>query len=112
MRKYNLRHIMEKAWQLFRKNREKGLRFGECLHRSWLSEKAKEENARRIERAKVAAGIGEEVNTWANWKALGHEVVHGAKALFSTELIWGSRGDGATYNAVFFGKSQTRPIEA
>ena len=57
----------------------------------------------RIETAKKAANITEPVNTWARWKELGFEVVHGSKALFSTVLIWGSRGDGATYKVSFFG---------
>lgn len=52
----------------------------------------------------------EPVNTWARWKELGFEVIHGSKALFSTALIWGSRGDGATYKASFFGESQVQPI--
>lgn len=108
--RYDLKWIMTRAWKNFRKVR--GITFAESLHRAWISAKAQNENARRIEMARSAAGISEETNTWANWKALGHEVVHGAKALFSTELIWGSRGDGATYNAAFFGRSQTRPIEA
>ena len=83
--KYNLQKIMLKAWANFRKY--KGLSFGECLHRAWLSAKA------------------EETNTWAEWKRLGYEVVHGCKALFNASLIWGSRGDGKTYTASFFGRS-------
>ena len=35
--KFNLRKIMLKAWELYRKGR---LTFAECLHRSWLSAKA------------------------------------------------------------------------
>ncbi|MBP3468158.1 MAG: hypothetical protein J6K26_01405 [Lachnospiraceae bacterium] len=41
----------------------------------------------------------------AAWKQLGYEVIHGSKALFGAELIWGSRGDGAIYKARFFGRS-------
>ena len=55
MKKYNLRRIMMKAWQNYRKN--EGLTFGECLHRAWLSAKAEEVNAKRIADAKAAAGI-------------------------------------------------------
>jgi hypothetical protein len=54
--------------------------------------------------------VAEEVNTWAGWKALGFEVIHGMKALFGCELIWGSRGDGATYKARFFAASQVQPV--
>lgn len=107
--KYNLSHIMTKAWKIFRKFTE--LSFGECLHRAWLSAKAEEINAKRVEAAKVAAGISEETNTWSRWKELGYEVIHGSKALFGVDLIWGSRGDGATYKARFFGMSQVQAVE-
>ena len=103
MKKYDLSHIMTKAWKIFRKAK---VTFAEALHRSWLSAKAEEINQKRIERARQAAGVTEEVNTWSGWKALGYEVVHGARSLFGTELIWGSKGDGATYKARFFGRSQ------
>jgi hypothetical protein len=56
----------------------------------------------------VAAGIEEEINTWNGWKQIGYEVIHGCKALFGVELIWGSRGDGRTYKARFFGRSQVQ----
>ena len=103
MKKYDLRRIMTRAWELFRKL---GISFSEALHRSWLSEKAKPENAARIELAKAAAGITEEVMTWAAWRELGWTVKHGSKALFQCELIHGSKGEGAIYRASFFGKSQ------
>lgn len=92
MKKFNLQEIMLRAWKNYRKF--KNLSFGECLHRSWISAKAEEVNARRIEDAKKAAGVEEETNTWNVWKQAGYEVVHGSKALFGTELIWGSKGDG------------------
>lgn len=106
--KYNLSKIMLKAWKIYRKT--KGISFGESLHRAWLSAKAEEINAKRIETAKQAAGITEEINTFAKWKDLGYKVKHGASALFVCSLIWGSRGDGATYKASFFGKSQVEAI--
>ena len=106
--KYNLSKIMLKAWKIYRKT--KGISFGESLHRAWLSAKAEEINAKRIETAKQAAGITEEINTFAKWKELGYKVKHGASALFGCSLIWGSRGDGATYKASFFGKSQVEAI--
>ena len=107
--KYNLRAIMLRAWKIFRKG---GLSFSESLHRAWISEKALGENAQRIEAAKAAAGITEECRTWAGWKEEGFEVIHGMKALFGATLIWGSRGDGATYKARFFGASQVQPVTA
>lgn len=108
MKKFDLRAIMTRAWKLFRKFSD--LPFGECLHRAWLSAKAEEVNTKRIEAAKLAAGVTEETNTWNGWKQLGYEVIHGSKALFGTELIWGSKGDGAIYKARFFGRSQVQAL--
>lgn len=106
--KYNLSKIMLKAWKNYREN--KGLFFSECLHRAWLSAKVEEINAKRIEAAKLAAGVREETNTWNGWKQLGYEVIHGSKALFGAELIWGSKGDGKIYKASFFGRTQVQKL--
>ena len=106
--KYDLRKIMLRAWRIYRENKE--LSFGECLHRAWLSAKAEEVNAKRIEAAKATAGVEEETNTWSGWKKLGYEVIHGSKALFGADLIWGSRGDGKVYKARFFGRSQVQEL--
>jgi hypothetical protein len=105
--KYDLRAIMKRAWKNYRKG---GMSFGEALHRSWLSEKAKPVNAERIEQAKAAAGVTEETNTWAGWREAGYMVIHGSKALFGCELIHGSKGDSKTYKASFFGASQVEPL--
>lgn len=106
---FNLKEIMLRAWRIYRENED--LSFAEALHRSWLSAKAAPVNAERIEAAKAAAGITEEARTWADWKKMGREVIHGSKALFGADLIWGSKGDGATYKARFFGLSQTAEIQ-
>lgn len=103
-----LRGIMTRAWEIFRK--AENISFGEALHRAWISFKAKAENAARILEAKAAAGITEETKTWSDWKKAGYQVIHGMKALFGCDLIWGSRGDGETYKARFFGRSQVEPI--
>ena len=107
--KYDLRAIMTRAWRIFRKA---AVSFSEALHRAWLSAKAEPVNAARIAAVAYAAGVSEAVNTWAGWKALGREVIHGSKALFQAVLIYGSRGDGATYTGSFFGESQTAPMAA
>lgn len=106
--KYNLRSIMLKAWKLFRKME---ITFAEALHRAWISAKAAEENERRVQTARTAAGITEPTATWSEWKNAGYEVLHGSKALFQAVLIWGSKGDGATYKASFFGRSQVQELE-
>ena len=105
---YNLSKIMLRAWKNYRENKE--LSFGECLHRAWLTAKAEEVNTKHIEDAKAAAGIDEETNTWSGWKQLGYEVIHGSKALFGADLIWGSKGDGQIYRARFFGRSQVQEL--
>lgn len=105
--KYNLSRIMARAWELYRKLE---ISFSEALHRSWITAKAEPVNAERIEAAKAEAGITEDTNTWAGWKALGYEVIHGSKALFGCTLIWGSKGDGVEYKARFFGLSQVQAI--
>ena len=104
---YNLHEIMCKAWKLFRK----GIgTFAECLHRAWNSAKAEPINAQRIAEARQSAGVTEQVNTWAGWKAAGYEVVHGSKSLFQAVLIHASKGDSAVYKASFFGRSQVQPM--
>ena len=108
MKKYNLVEIMKKAWEVFRKIQK--ISFAEALHRAWLSAKAVDENVSRIKKAKAAAGIQEETATWYGWKQAGYEVIHGSKALFGCDLIWGSKGDGAIYKARFFGASQVQAI--
>lgn len=107
--KYDLKTIMKKAWKIFRKAE---ITFSEALHRAWLSAKAVEINQNRIERAKAAAEVTEETNTWSEWKKQGYEVIHGSKALFGADLIWGSKGDGAIYKARFFGRSQVQEVAA
>lgn len=107
--KYNLSEIMRRAWRNFRKLA--GITFGEALHRAWITAKSAAVNEERIRDAKAAAGIEEETNTWNGWKALGYEVIHGSKALFGVDLIYGSRGDGAVYKARFFGASQVQVAE-
>ena len=95
--KWNLKNIMTRAWEIFRKN-NKELTFGECLHRAWMSEKAKPVNEAIIAEAK------------ADWKKAGFEVIHGSKALFGCDLIYASKGDGAVYKARFFGASQVQAV--
>ena len=107
---FNLKEIMLRAWRLYRASEEIG--FSEALHRSWLSAKAEPINAARVEEAKASAGVEEEARTWSGWREIGREVIHGSKALFGAVLIYGSKGDGAVYNARFFGLSQTCEIGA
>ena len=109
MKKFDLSAIMHRAWKLFRK----GIgTFAECLHRAWNGAKAAPINAQRIAEAQQTAGIEEQCRTWADWKAQGREVLHGAKAAFQVLLIYASKGDGQTYRASFFPESLTQPMNA
>ena len=105
--RYNLRAIMSAAWRIFRKH---AVTFAEALHRAWISAKAEPINAQRIREAAATAGVNEDVKTWSGWKEAGYEVIHGSKALFQVVLVWGSKGDGATYTASLFGASQVAAI--
>ena len=107
MKKEELVWIMNKAWEIYRKG---DVSFAEALHRAWLSYKARPVNDERVAQAKAEAGVTEETDTWYGWKEKGFEVIHGSKALFGCELIWGSKGDGAVYKARFFGASQVQEI--
>lgn len=107
--KYDLHKIMCRAWALYRKG---VAAFAECLHRAWASAKAQPVNDKRIAEARQSAGVTEQVNTWAGWKAAGYMVEHGARALFQAVLIHSSKGDGQTYRASFFGRSQVQPLNA
>lgn len=89
---------------------EQGTFFRGVLTSGMAYRKGREVNAKRIEAAKATAGVEEEINTWSGWKKLGYEVIHGSKALFGADLIWGSRGDGAIYKARFFGRSQVQEL--
>ena len=106
--KYALKSIMLRAWKNHRKYKE--LSFAECLHRAWITAKEESINAERIERAKAAAGVEEVTKTWSEWKKAGYEVIHGSKALFGTELIWGSKGDGAIYKVTSTGGNSMRKL--
>lgn len=64
---------------------------------------------KRLQEKKIVVCVNPE-KKGVKWKELGYKVKHGASALFGCSLIWGSRGDGATYKASFFGKSQVEAI--
>ena len=104
--KYNTSEIMKKAW----KNHRHGQDFSTALHRAWLSAKSRPLNDKKVEATKLLLGIEEECHTYSEWKEAGYEVIHGSKALFGVELIWQGKGEGKSYKARFFGKSQVRRI--
>lgn len=107
--KYNLSQIMTRAWQIFRKGKTT---FAEALHRAWQAAKTASENEQRVNDAKAAAGTTEETHSWAGWKALGFEVVHGSKCLFQAVVVDAAKGDGKTRVKSFFRASQVQRITA
>lgn len=99
--KYNLRSIMHNAWKFFRK----GVRdFSEALRMAWANAKAQNE-------AKAAAGITEQTHSWAGWKALGYEVIHGSTSLYKVTLTDPTTKKGTRVHS-YFGASQVQPISA
>lgn len=105
--KYNMKQIMSKAWELFRKAKKVAISFAEALHRAWQIAKVKEINARIIRDTMEAEGVTEECHQWYGWKMQGREVKHESKCLFQCILFDPANGDNATKVASFFGISQT-----
>jgi len=110
--KYNLREIMLKAWELYRKPFLKIATFGEALKRSWALANCAEDNAKLIDEAIKAHGITERVRTWYGWTTEGREVIHESKCLFQVTVADPTRGIGKTKVLSFFGESQTAEIVA
>lgn len=112
MSKFDRRAVMARAWQIYRGS-SGGMEFSDALRRAWCIARAKPINRARINEAKKAAGVTEEVLTWKAWKDRGFEVKRGSRCLFQVQLIHASRGEGAApYKASFFGASQVRRIPA
>lgn len=105
--KWNLKEIMTKAWEIYRKPYLKCGTFAEALHRAWLVAKFAEENNATINDAIAKSGISERVRTWYGWTLEGREVVHESKCLFQVTIKDGTRGDGKTKVLSYFGESQT-----
>ena len=108
--KYNMKEIMTKAWELYRKAHLKIATFGEALHRAWLIAKAHDENENTIRKAIEESGITEELKTWYAWYTEGREVIHESKCVLQVTIKDGSRGDNKTRVLSFFTKSQTAEI--
>ena len=111
--KYNLSKLMSKAWSLYRAAAKKNpISFGEALRRAWKWAKAQNGNAARIEAAANAAGIDEEMHSWAGWQAMGRMVIHGEKAVLQVTIDTPEKGEGKTFRKSFFTYSQTQPAPA
>ena len=105
--KYDVKEIMTRAWELYRKPYLKIATFGEALHRSWMVAKYHDENSEVIENAIKASGITEELKTWYGWTLVGREVIHESKTVLQVTVKDPTRGDGKTKILSFFTYSQT-----
>ena len=101
MRKYNLSRIMSTAWKFIRKGVQS---FAEALRLAWA-------NAKAHRQAKATAGITEDTHTWAGWRNLGYEVIHGSDALYKVIQFDPTTKSGKRI-ACYFGMSQVQPIIA
>lgn len=110
--KYDLKAIMSKAWELFRKAHLKITDFAEALRRAWALAKCAEHNESIVEEAIKMNGITEKVRTWYGWYTEGREVIHESKCLFQVTVNDPTRGIGKTKVLSFFGLSQTAEIVA
>lgn len=108
--KYDLSSIMRRAWAIFRKSTKAAITFGDALRRAWAAAKAAPTNAARIEAARIEAGITVAIDTWAHWRDLGYEVIHGSKAVLQVVLDAPSKGIGKTFRASFFSADQVVPL--
>lgn len=97
--KFNLKSIMNAAWRLVRKL---GISIAEGLRIAWS-------NAKATATAKENARVTEETHTWSGWKAMGHEVLHGAEALYKVIIIDPSTKTGKRTIA-YFGLHQTQEV--
>ena len=107
--KYNLKVIMTKAWEIFKKPAKSTITFAESLRRAWAWFKALAVNAAKIEVAAIEAGVTEEYHTWYGWTMLGREVIHESKTVFQVVVDTPEKGIGKTFKKSFFTLSQTQP---
>lgn len=107
--KYDLKAIMMKAWEIFKKATKVAVTFSEALRRAWAWFKSLTINAAKIEAAAIEAGVTDEYHTWYGWKMLGREVIHESKAVFQVVVDTPEKGIGKTFKKSFFTLSQTQP---
>lgn len=87
---------MHSAWRLVKKL---AISIAEALRIAWS-------NAKTTAQAKEATAIAETTHTWSGWQYLGHEVQHGAEALFKVVIIDPTTKTGKR-TISYFGQSQT-----
>lgn len=110
--KYNLSKLFHKAWALFKKAAAKkaAITFSEALKKAWAWAKVQEANKAIVEAAAQAAGIEEEVHTWAGWQALGRMVIHTSEAAFKVTVADPTTKSGTRIQSYFiYSDTQVAP---
>ena len=108
MKRYNMKAIMSKAWNIFRQAMKKAaITFAEALRKAWKWAKALPMNNARVEASAKLNGIEAEYHTWYGWKTLGRMVTHGEKAAFQVVLATPEKGEGKTFLQSYFTINQT-----
>ena len=109
--KYNLSKLMKKAWSLYRTALKKGTTtFGDALRKAWAWLKVQASNKAIVEAAAEAAGIVEEVHTWAGWKAMGRMVIHTSEAAFKVTVADPTTKSGTRVQSYFiYSDTQVAP---
>lgn len=113
MKRFDLSRLMKKAWALFRKSSKKAaVSFGECLKLAWRWLKVQEGNRVLVEQAAAAAGIVEEIRSWAGWQSVGRLVIHGSEAVLKVEIEDPTTRSGKRLQSYFvYGDTQTAPAQ-
>lgn len=94
---FNKSQIMKNAWTMFKKVKDLGFSFAECLKIAWS-------NARVII-SEIYNKAKETVHTWYGWKMLGMEVIHESKCILQATIIDPSINKGIR-KLSYFGESQ------
>ena len=110
--KYNLKNIMTKAWNIFKKAAKKtAITFSEALKLAWAWGKAQIANKAIVEAAAEAAGIVEEYHSWYGWQQLGRMVIHTSEAAFQCVIADPTTKKGTRVQSYFiYSDTQPAPI--
>lgn len=100
MKKYNLSSIFREAWKLFKKGVES---FSKALRIAWSNAKVLADAAARR--------TSKEFHTWAGWRELSYQVIHGSTAAFTIRVTDPTTRNGTRVKS-YFTAGQVQPIEA
>ncbi|MBR1560197.1 MAG: hypothetical protein IJ646_08160 [Clostridia bacterium] len=111
MKRSDLSRLMKKAWSLFKTAAKKAaITFSAALALAWRWLKCQAANRVKIEQAAQAAGIVEEVRSWASWQSVGRMVIHGSEAALKVEIEDPTTRSGKRLQSFFlYSDTQTAP---